>query len=149
MFYVAFKRKLWAKLWGWMQASLMETEFFVSSLLTFSLPKHLTSVQNILCISVRRCSTAAVRGSKPHLVMWDLWWDKVALGQVCSQYFGFPCNRRSLHQLLHNHPHVSSGEWTIGQCGRSAGTYRDLGDLKTRDLRNLNLGDLKKEPKGA
>jgi hypothetical protein len=25
--------------------------------------------------------TAAVRGSKPNLVMWDLWWDKVALGQ--------------------------------------------------------------------
>jgi hypothetical protein len=54
----------------------------------------------------------------------------MALGQVFSEYFGFPCNRRSLHQLLHNHPHVSSGECTIGQCGRSAGTYRDLGDLK-------------------
>jgi hypothetical protein len=81
--------------------------------------------------------------------MWDLWWDKVALGQVFSEYFGFPCNRRSLHQLLHNHPHVSCGECTIGQCGRSAGTYRNLGDLKQRDLRNLNLGDLKKEPKGA
>jgi predicted transcriptional regulator len=38
---------------------------------------------------------------------------------------------------------------TIGQCGRSAGTYRDLGDLKQRGLRNLNLGDLKKGPKGA
>jgi hypothetical protein len=37
---------------------------------------------------------------------------------------------------------------TIGQCGRSAGTYRDLGDLKQRNLRNLNLGDLKKGPKG-
>jgi hypothetical protein len=23
---------------------------------------------------------AAVRGSKPDLIMWDLWWDKVALG---------------------------------------------------------------------
>jgi hypothetical protein len=93
--------------------------------------------------------TAAVRGSKPDLVMWDLWWDKVSLGQVFSEYFGFPCNRGSRHQLLHNHPHVSFGECTIGQCGRSAGTYRDLGDLKQRDLRNLNLGDLKKGPKGA
>jgi hypothetical protein len=73
----------------------------------------------------------------------------VALGQDFSEYFGFPCNRRSLHQLLHNHPHVSSGECTIGHCGRSAGTYRDLGDLKQRDPRNLNLGDLKKGPKGA
>jgi hypothetical protein len=60
--------------------------------------------------------TVAVRCSKPDLVMWDLWWDKVALGQVCSEFFGFPCNRRLLHQLLHNHPHVSSGECTIGQC---------------------------------
>jgi hypothetical protein len=31
-------------------------------------------------------------------------------GQVISEFFGFPCNRRSLHQLLHNHPHVSSEE---------------------------------------
>jgi hypothetical protein len=73
--------------------------------------------------------TAALRGSKPDLVMWDLWWDKVALGQVFSEFFGFPCNHRSFHQLLHNHSHVSSGECTIGQCGCSAGTYRDLGDM--------------------
>jgi hypothetical protein len=70
-------------------------------------------------------------------------------GQLFSEYFGFPCNRRSLHQLLHNHPHVSSGKYITGQCGRSVGTYRDLGDLKQRDLRNLNLGDLKKGPKWA
>jgi hypothetical protein len=31
--------------------------------------------------------------------MWDLWWDKVALGQIFSEFFGFPCNRRSLHQF--------------------------------------------------
>jgi hypothetical protein len=24
--------------------------------------------------------------------MWDLWWTKVALGQVFSEYFGFPCH---------------------------------------------------------
>jgi hypothetical protein len=62
----------------------------------------------------------------------------VALGQVFSEYFGFPRNRRSLHQLLHNHPYVSSGECTIGQC-----------DLKQRDLSNQNLEDLKKGPKGV
>jgi hypothetical protein len=39
--------------------------------------------------------------------------DKVALGQVFSKYFGFPC-QSSLHQLLHNHPHLSSGAGTIG-----------------------------------
>jgi hypothetical protein len=30
--------------------------------------------------------------------------DKVALGQVFSQYFGFPC-QSSFHQFLHNHHH--------------------------------------------
>jgi hypothetical protein len=40
--------------------------------------------------------------------------DKVALGQVFSEYFGFPC-RSSFHQLLHNHPHLSSGVGTKGQ----------------------------------
>jgi hypothetical protein len=42
--------------------------------------------------------------------------DKVVLGQVYSEYFGFPC-QSSFHQLLHNHPHllVSSGAGKIGQ----------------------------------
>jgi hypothetical protein len=39
--------------------------------------------------------------------------DEVALGQVFSQYFGFPC-QSSVNQLLHNHPHLSSGADTIG-----------------------------------
>jgi hypothetical protein len=40
--------------------------------------------------------------------------DKVALGQVFSEYFGFPC-QSSFHQLHHNHPHLSSGAGTISQ----------------------------------
>jgi hypothetical protein len=36
------------------------------------------------------------------------------LGQVFSEYFGFPC-QSPFHQLLHNHPHLSSGAGTIGQ----------------------------------
>jgi hypothetical protein len=40
--------------------------------------------------------------------------DKVALGQVFSEYFGFP-GKSSFHQLLHNHHHLSSGAGTIGQ----------------------------------
>jgi hypothetical protein len=40
--------------------------------------------------------------------------DKVALGQVFSEYFDFPC-QSLLHQLLHNHPRLSSGAGTIGQ----------------------------------
>jgi hypothetical protein len=40
--------------------------------------------------------------------------DKVVLGQVFSEYFAFPC-QSSFHQLLHNHPHLSSWAGTIGQ----------------------------------
>jgi hypothetical protein len=39
---------------------------------------------------------------------------KVALGEVFSKYFGFPC-QSSFHQLLHDYPHLSSGAGTIGQ----------------------------------
>jgi hypothetical protein len=39
--------------------------------------------------------------------------EKVALGQVCSEYFGFPC-QFSFHQLLHTH-HLSSWAGTTGQ----------------------------------
>jgi hypothetical protein len=38
---------------------------------------------------------------------------KVALAQVSSEYFGFPC-QFSFHRLLHIH-HLSSGAGTIGQ----------------------------------
>jgi hypothetical protein len=40
--------------------------------------------------------------------------DKVALGQVFSKYFCFPC-QSSFHQLLHNRHHISFGAGTIGQ----------------------------------
>jgi hypothetical protein len=36
--------------------------------------------------------------------------DKVALGQVFSEYFGFPC-QSSFHQLLHNHHHLVIWGW--------------------------------------
>jgi hypothetical protein len=39
--------------------------------------------------------------------------DKVALGQVVSEYFGFPW-QFSFHRLLHTH-NLSSGAGTIGQ----------------------------------
>jgi hypothetical protein len=40
--------------------------------------------------------------------------DKVALGQVFSEYFGFP-SQSSFHQFLHNHHHLPPGAGTIGQ----------------------------------
>jgi hypothetical protein len=39
--------------------------------------------------------------------------DKVALGQVFSEHFGFPC-QFSFYRLLHAH-HLPSGAGTIGQ----------------------------------
>jgi hypothetical protein len=39
--------------------------------------------------------------------------DKVALGQVLSEYFGFPC-QFAFHRLFHIH-HLPSGAGTIGQ----------------------------------
>jgi hypothetical protein len=39
--------------------------------------------------------------------------DKVTLGHVFSEYFGFPC-QFAFHRLLHTH-HLSSGAVTIGQ----------------------------------
>jgi hypothetical protein len=43
-------------------------------------------------------------GSNPGLVMWDFVMDKLALGQVFSENFGFPC-QSIFHLLLHNHLH--------------------------------------------
>jgi hypothetical protein len=40
--------------------------------------------------------------------------DKVALGQVFSEYFGFLC-QFSFHRLLHIHHHLPSGATTINQ----------------------------------
>jgi hypothetical protein len=38
--------------------------------------------------------------------------DKVALGQVSSEYFGFPC--QSFHQFLHHHNHPELAQYAIG-----------------------------------
>jgi hypothetical protein len=40
--------------------------------------------------------------------------DKVALGQVLSEFFGLRC-QLSFHRLLRIHHHLSSGAGTIGQ----------------------------------
>jgi hypothetical protein len=53
--------------------------------------------------------TRAARSGQVEFVM-----DKVALGQVFSEYFGFPC-QSWFHKLFHSRPHLSSGAGTIGQ----------------------------------
>jgi hypothetical protein len=38
--------------------------------------------------------------------------DKAALGQVLSEYFGFPC--QSFHQFFHHHHHPALAQQAIG-----------------------------------
>jgi hypothetical protein len=61
----------------------------------------------------RRLPTAAAQ-DRAHVNHVEFVVDKVVLGQVFSEYFGFPC-QFSLHRLLHNHHHLSSGADTMGQ----------------------------------
>jgi hypothetical protein len=60
----------------------------------------------------RRLPTAAARvqARVSHIVFAV---GKAALGQVFSEYFGFPC--QAFHRLLHTHHNLSSGAGTIGQ----------------------------------
>jgi hypothetical protein len=55
--------------------------------------------------------------------------DKVALGQVFSEYFGFPC-QSSFHQFLDNHHHLTSGAGTKASSGRS--TQSPTAQIKTK-----------------
>jgi hypothetical protein len=41
--------------------------------------------------------------------------DKLALGQVFSKYFGFPC-QLSFHQILHPHNHPGQVQWARSVC---------------------------------
>jgi hypothetical protein len=81
--------------------------------------KHNT---NFICDRINLCTryglSSAVRGSSPGLVMWDFVVDKVALGQVFSEYFGFSC-QFSFHQLLQKSSSSITGVCTIDQSGRS------------------------------
>jgi hypothetical protein len=57
----------------------------------------------------RRLPTAAARVQTRVFSCGILWWIKVALGQVFSEYFGFPCQspfHLLLHNRLHNHPRL-------------------------------------------
>jgi hypothetical protein len=69
--------------------------------------------------------------------------EKVALGQVFSEYFGFPC-QPSFHQLLHNH--LSSGAGTIGQivADMSSGlSITPPREIKKKKINVASSGDRK------
>jgi hypothetical protein len=78
--------------------------------------------------------TAAVRGSKPDLDMWDLWWDKVALSRFSPSSSVSPAivvrsTNYSTITLIY-HP---GKMYNRPICGRSTGAYTNLGGLQ-RDL---------------
>jgi hypothetical protein len=59
--------------------------------------------------------------------MWDFVVDKVAPGQVSSEYFGFPyqihsanCSKNHHHHHHHQSINQSSGICTIGQMGKTS-----------------------------
>jgi hypothetical protein len=72
----------------------------------------------------RRLPTAAAR-VRAHFRSCGICVDKVALGQVSSEYFGFSC-QFSFHRLLHIHHHLSSGAHTIGQLVADVPSGRSL-----------------------
>jgi hypothetical protein len=63
--------------------------------------------------------------------------DKVALGQVFSEYFGFPC-QFSFHRLLHTH-HLSFGAGTIGQVVADVPIGLSLTPLKETKKNSLYM----------
>jgi hypothetical protein len=58
--------------------------------------------------------------------------DKVALGRVFSEYFGFPC-QSSFHQILHHHNHLGqakqANQWLPCQVD-PVGLHPPLSELK-------------------
>jgi hypothetical protein len=64
----------------------------------------------VICISVngRAIAEAVSRwlptaAARVRARVWQVGRHKVASGQVLSEYFGFPCQNRSFHQLHHHH----------------------------------------------
>jgi hypothetical protein len=49
--------------------------------------------------------------------------DKVALGQIFSEYFGFPC-QSLFYQFLHNHQHLLSGAGTVVAAGPKVSPHK-------------------------
>jgi hypothetical protein len=79
--------------------------------------------------------TAAVRGSKPDLGMWDLWWDKVVLGRFSPSSSVSPAVVvRSINYSTITLIYHPGKRYNRPMCGRSTGTCTNLGDLQ-RDLR--------------
>jgi hypothetical protein len=78
--------------------------------------------------------TTAVRGSKPDLGMWDLWWDKVALGRFSPSTSVSPAIvvRSTNYSTITLIYHLGK-MYNRPICGLCTGANTNLGDLQ-RDL---------------
>jgi hypothetical protein len=65
--------------------------------------------------------------------------EKVALGQVYFEYFGFPF-QFSFHRLLHTHYHLSSGAATVGQLVPSGLSLTPPQETKKKIYRSTRAG---------
>jgi hypothetical protein len=78
--------------------------------------------------------TAAVRGSKPDLGMWDLWGDEVALGRFSPSSSVSPAIAvRSTNYSIITLMYHPGKMYNRPICARNTGAYTNLGDLQ-RDL---------------
>jgi hypothetical protein len=77
--------------------------------------------------------TAAVRGSKLDLGMWDLWWHKRRWAGFL-RVLRFPLQSSFAPPITPQSPLcIIRGMYNRSMCGRSSGTYTNLGDLQ-KDL---------------
>jgi hypothetical protein len=68
-------------------------------------------------------------------ILWDLWWTKVAPGQIYSDYVGLPC--KSFHRMIHIHHHPSFRAAIIGQIVAYVPTGLSLTPPKETQIRRL------------
>jgi hypothetical protein len=92
--------------------------------ITFIRVYDLTTARAIAKAVSRWLPTAAAR---VRAQVWQVGFvvDKVASGQVFSEYFGFPCQNRSFHELLHHHNHPGQLAETLRRADhQSKDSYR-------------------------
>jgi hypothetical protein len=76
--------------------------------------------------------------------MWDLWWDKVALGRFSSSISVSPAIVvRSTNYSTITLMYPPGKMYNRPMCGRSTGTYTNLGDLQ-KDLMGVKSYPTKK-----
>jgi hypothetical protein len=72
----------------------------------------------VSCWQAALASQPLRSGVRDRVVMWDFVVDKVAPGQVSSEYFGFACQIHSTNCSKKSSINQSSGICTIGQMGK-------------------------------